>query len=575
MATKIPSRFSEFFTDVFVVIDDATGQARKPILAPAMKAFFDKAAPPGKFPARDILIGLKKKRGKSVIGAALAVHTAIVFPNSEIIFSNNSYVQGLGRCYAAAVFAVKHSPLLSKHAEIQKDRLKFDNGSEAYVVSAVAKSVAGHGARLTVIDEGWGLGRDDELRFTELQPLPFEGRAARVTISYAGIVGESIVLDRLWKQTLEGKRLFKKWPIYHNKDAGVIGIIEGEENCAFLGWPTKKVLAQIKATSRPWDFQRLWENTWTSGRDIPLIAPEAYDELIDVNTDPLDPRHMDVRKTIGGLDIGTTRASSGIVYAMQSGDYVDVLRAVEFEPKKVKGGKKEVNLKEVEDEITLMYGLGSMHMLCFDPHQAQYLVQRLETLCPHLTLVPIAQGAPRYTTDGVLIDLCREKSLRIAPGLKDLRTHMLNAELTVTKTGTRIDRAPRGRPNDLAVALAMAASKAIETPYVLPSVKVEPFNKFYDGSAPDYWFDTMNGDWVATEGGGIWNADLARNVSTIAARSRHPKGTTWQNCPNRARGCKSCTAELDKAGLYRARDPDEWLAKHGFYTLNNREEINE
>lgn len=556
---KIPRLFSAFLANVYLIPDESTGKPRHPIISTGLKAFLDYAIPAKGFAFPELGLWLKKKRLKSGIGGALVNWTAALYPNSEIIISNSSYKSGLGRVFAAAAFDIKHNPIFRGHAETLKDTIRFDNDSFAEVLTSQAKSIAGHSARLTLVDEAWSLDSNNgELKWAEL--IPAQGtNKCRVSMSYAGILGYSVVLERYWKIALEGINPLKEHPyIWENQEAGLVAAIEGEENFAFWGHPTAQRLAQLKATEQPQNFSRLYLNVWSSGHGIPLLTLEEYEALLEPALKPLGMLN-DNRLCVAALDIGVTRASSALVLMRNAGEYVDILRAVEYEPQLTSSGtKREVDLQRIEDDIVAYWDRGQINALVYDPREAAFLIQRLGVRVPKLETIALEQNSSRYRTDAQLVDAIRERKLRIPPGFEDLKKHMLGTSLIVNKNGTRIDRAKGAQKNDLSVAVSMCLDKCLgERPITLAPVR-QSLNPFF----PDT--DWMSGSELIEQPTVMEIQPGPESVLNrqAMAKEKHSSGVTWRNCRLRNKGCGACYAELREGGFYQASDTQLWLTEN-------------
>jgi len=553
--------FTDFFTSgLFIVQDPQTMKPSIPILTDPWREFWDLALPDAENPiASNICLFVTKKAGKSTFLAALHAYIATHYSDVTTIISANSKEQSTGRSHAQLSYSLKNSPLKNQ-AEIQRFNIKFSNRSEVIAVSADGSSMAGHNAVLLTADEIWGIiSPNDQIRWAESVPPP-GGASFRVVASYAGIQGQSAVLRNLWDVLQKGEKVHDKYPIYHNKDADVFGVIDGENDEYFfrLPWVDENYLSKMSKAERPTHYKRLWLNKWASADGELICSSQHWDSLKSIEVTPIQAG--DIEPLYFGLDASTARASTALVGVSPHEDFVDVRYVRVWSPKQskaIKGNKKVVDLSEVEEEIVSLYERGAVRALSADPYQLHSVLMNLRKRGLRGKIVEIAQTQTRYKTDALLSDLIQEGRIRHY-GSEILREHMGNAHLKETVRGIRLEKQPHGGDIDSVVALAMAAFIAIKK----GSLGARPLtqhthNPFYNqeerlpspvGMRNEEHKVYVNNNWVS--------------LKTAIQAPQHPPGVTWRTCRYRTKGCPACEAELRRQGFFDSENPQKWIREH-------------
>ena len=200
-----------------VLFDPETGEPFK--LLPAERAFLEhafKLRPNGKLLYNEWLYSCPKKSGKTTFEAIIELTMTLLFggafPESYILA--NSLEQGKGRVFEICCRIVQASPLLRDEANITADTITFPAFNA--VIKAIpsdAGSAAGTNAVCVGLDELWAYTSERARRlWDEMVPPPTRKIACRVTVTYAGYTGESVLLEELFKrgkqQPLIGEDLY-------------------------------------------------------------------------------------------------------------------------------------------------------------------------------------------------------------------------------------------------------------------------------------------------------------------------------------------------------------------------------
>lgn len=150
-----------------------------------------------------------KKSGKTTFAAIYVITLVLLFGGAypEAIIAANDFEQSIGRVFAAIKRIIDRSPLLHKEARITADRIMIVDAVITAIPSNYA-SAAGSNQSVAVFDELWGYNRERLRRlFDELVPPPTRQIACRLTVTYAGFEGESILLQELYNRGLTQQQI--------------------------------------------------------------------------------------------------------------------------------------------------------------------------------------------------------------------------------------------------------------------------------------------------------------------------------------------------------------------------------
>src|SRR4029077_2525108 len=140
-----------------------------------------------------------KKSGKTGFAALHGLTTILLFGGyfGEGYCLANDFEQASSRVFQAIRRIVEASPLLKRTARITADRIVFSDFRNA-VISAITSdytSAAGANPTISIFDELWGYTSERSRRlWDEMVPPPTRKIACRLTVTYAGFSGESVLL---------------------------------------------------------------------------------------------------------------------------------------------------------------------------------------------------------------------------------------------------------------------------------------------------------------------------------------------------------------------------------------------
>ena len=426
-----------------------------------------------------------KKSGKTAISAGVATWWAYTqeAPNQIFVVAND-LDQAQSVTFQTVCGLIMRNPLLATRAKIFKSEIRLDNGT---VIKAIANDFAGAaGARhgLVVHDEIWGSTSEASQRlFEELTRVPTRRNSIRFISTYAGFVGESELLWRLYLAGVgpeehpdgKGNRVDSDLPIYVNQDSRMFTYWSHTPR---MEWQTPEYYAGERQTLRPAQFLRLHENRWTSS-ETRFITEEMYEGCLDREHRPVLPNHP--TQLFVGVDIGIKHDSSAIVAVMrEKGGKPAVARHRIWKPMP----DESVRLEDVVEYLIEMKRQYRVKAIVADPNQMLGVIQRLKEKGVPIQEYP--QTTANLTQAGqALFDLVRDKNLRVYPSA-ELREHLVNAVVVESSRGWRLAKDKASKKIDAAVALAMALVALQErpegfTPMVLVTQRDTSGNLWIDG----------------------------------------------------------------------------------------------
>ena len=189
-------------------------ETKKPFkLLPAERAFLEhafKRDDNGRLLYPEQIYSCPKKSGKTTFAGIHALTLLLLFGGSypEATICANDQEQSVGRVFTMIRRIIESSPLLKREAKITQDRITFP----AFDVTITAipsnfATAAGGNQNISVFDELWAFTSERSRRlWDELVPPPTRQIACRLTTTYAGFEGESLLLEELYKRGRRSRR---------------------------------------------------------------------------------------------------------------------------------------------------------------------------------------------------------------------------------------------------------------------------------------------------------------------------------------------------------------------------------
>lgn len=391
-----------------------------------------------------------KKSIKSCIAAAMALYVCMTTDWGQVMIIANDLKQADSRVGYYMRRAIEMNPALSSLCKIRNYRIEFPNHSFCENVAIDPSGEAGSNADMIVFSELWGAHEDaKEKMWTEmtLSPTKF-GRSQRWVETYAGYVGESALLERLYDTGVkEGKRLDSDLELFSNEPARQMTLWNTKPRCS---WQTDDYYAQEAAALSDLEFQRVHRNQWISSVDnfLPIEWWTACQR-------PL-PELKSKQPLVVAVDAAITNDSFGIVAVSRHGSELAVRYANCWYPPK--GGK--INYDEPRKELIRLSKEYNVVQFAYDEFQLADMSQNLQKQGVGW-FRKFSQQNERAVADKTLYDLIRDRRIYHS-GELDLAEHISNCNAEYKgESKMRLVKKSDARKIDLAVCLSMACSEAL------------------------------------------------------------------------------------------------------------------
>jgi phage terminase large subunit-like protein len=425
-------------------------------LLPAERAFLEHAfqiGDNGKLKYSEWLYSCPRKSGKTTFQALIQLTTTLLyggaFPESYILA--NSLEQGRGRVFEICTRIVQASPLLRDEAQITAETIKFPSFNAVInVVPCDAGSAAGTNAVCAGFDELWAYVSERARRlWDEMTPPPTRKIACRITTTYAGFEGESLLLEELYKRgkvlpqigedLYAGDGLLMFWshkPVAPWQDEAWLTSMRRERASVYA----RHVLNQFASSSSQFIDMGKWDACVN-----PALGSVPVDLFLPVWC---------------GVDASVKHDSSAIVCVSFDTKH-QIVRLVchrIFQPTPDEPidfeGTIEATLLQLKRSFQLKKVL-------FDPYQMQASAQRLAKQGVPVEEYPQTSGNLAATTMN-LLDLIQAERLLAYPD-QNIRTAMAQAIAVETPRGLRISKDKQSHKIDVIVALSMACLAAVRS----------------------------------------------------------------------------------------------------------------
>lgn len=382
------------------------------------------------------LIGVPKKNGKSTLAAMIANYFMFQDEDSgQIILTANSREQSSSIIFNMVKESIKMNPHQVEHVRIREDSItNIRTGTIIRTVSPNYRTVAGHNASLTVVDELWAYELDSAKKFwAELTISPARKQPLSVVVTYAGHDQDSLLYE-LYKKGLSGqdRKMFFFW---------------SHENLA--SWVTNDYLESQRSRLRTNDYLRMHENRWTAPEDA-FIDLEQWNRCIDDNHKPILPdKRLEI---IVGVDASTKEDSTAVVACTRKEGKVILVCHRKWQPSK----NAPLDLEEtVEPYIVDLASNYDLKEVLYDGYQFHRSAMTLKKRGINMTGFP--QTSDRLTEASQnLYDLIKGRNIVLYKDA-ELTAHAQKAVAQQTQRGWRIDKRAGKDKIDLIIALAMAA----------------------------------------------------------------------------------------------------------------------
>lgn len=438
---------------------------------------------------RQVLVGVPRKNGKSVMAATLALYMASADgePGAEVIMAAGSRDQAAMVFDQARAF-VDSNAELAAYFDAQRFVILGPGGSIIRRIAADGRLAHGFNPSCVIVDEAHSLTTP---RQEEMWNALTTGSGARdqpliLSITTAGF-NKGTVLGRLYDSAVRMPNVERRpgLTIARDEAAGFLmwwfGLEEGDDvddpdmwmaaNPA--SWITVEQLQQQREspTVDELAFQRLHLNKWTASRDSWLPAG-LWESLASSEEIP------DGADVVVAVDVGLVHDSTAVAVAHRLDDGRMVVRTKVWAARDdavadviLPGGR--VDLEIIEEHIEDLAQRYNVRELVYDPRFFERSAQTLSAI--GLLVAPIDQSSRRMLEAYAEFYLaCREKRL-LHNNDPVLARHVESCMATMTDRGWKISR-QRLQRIDAMVATAMAvwrSSLNLETDYVMDWSEVQ------------------------------------------------------------------------------------------------------
>lgn len=287
--------------------------------------------------------------------------------------------------------------------------------------------------------------------FEELTPPPTEENAWLLIVTYAGWSGESLLLERLYKQGLAGERIDDDLELYRADELFMFW-----SHTPRQPWQTEQYYAQQRRSLRPASFDRLHRNLWVSGESAFLPA-----NLVDACTDHMHRPLMPTKavEVFAGVDASTKHDTAAVVVVARHGTRLILVGHQIWYPSPTAPLDLEATIERYLGDLARDF---TVRRALADPFQLHRSMTTLQAAGVPIHEFP--QTVANCTRMGqTLYDVVKAGTLVLyADG--ELRQHILNAVAIESPRGFRIAKEKASKKIDACVALSMAVVAALDQP---------------------------------------------------------------------------------------------------------------
>jgi phage terminase large subunit-like protein len=423
-------------------------------LLPAERTFLEhafKIDDTGRLLYREWLYSCPKKSGKTTFQAIIQLTMTLLyggaFPESFILA--NSLEQGKGRVFEICCRLVTASPLLCNEAHITADAIAFPAFNA--VIKAIpsdAGSAAGSNAVCAGFDELWAYTSERSRRlWDEMTPPPTRKIACRITVTYAGFEGESVLLEELYRRGLQQ-------PLIGDDLYGGEGILMFWSHKPIAPWQDEAWLTDMRR-QRASVYQRHILNQFASSSsqfvDLGKWDACVRPDLAPVNADLFTEAFV-------GIDASYKHDSAAICVTTfdKNTQMVRLLNHRVFQPSPEQPLDFELTIESYLLDLKRRFQL---RLVRYDPYQMVATAQRLAKAGVPIEEFP--QSSPNLTAASQnLFDLIESRALVLYPDA-DMRLAVSRAVAIEGPRGWRIGKEKSAFKIDVIVALAMSVHAAV------------------------------------------------------------------------------------------------------------------
>jgi phage terminase large subunit-like protein len=331
------------------------------------------------------------------------------------------------------------------------DKIEFPlNGATITALASDYAGAAGANPTISTFDELWGYTSERSRRlWDEMVPPPTRKIACRLTTTYAGFEGESVLLEELYKRGLVQQQIGPD--LYAGN-----GLLMFWSHTPIAPWQSTEWLDQMRHQLRPNAFLRMIENRFVS-TESNFVDPEWIDRCIDPSWSPvINNKSLPVYI---GVDASVKKDSTAIV-AVCFDRSINKVRLVAhriFQPTSAEPLNFELTVERTIKEFCARFMVRGIY---YDPYQMASVAQRLAT--SGLAMQEYTQTTDHLTAMGSnLFELIKGGNLVLYPD-DAIKLALNRAVAKETPCGWKITKEKISHKIDVVIAMAMAALAAVE-----------------------------------------------------------------------------------------------------------------
>jgi len=386
----------------------------------------------------------------------------------------NDLEQAQSRVFQAVKRIVDASPMLKREARITADKIIFPAFHSATIASLANDYAGSAGANptISVFDELWGYTSESSRRlWDEMVPPPTRKVTCRLTVTYAGFSGESVLLEELYRRGMSQPEVA---PNLHAGD----GILLAWHHEPIAPWQTPQWLDEMRRSLRPNQFLRMIENRFVTSESS-FVEMIKWDMCVDTDVSPIiSDKELVV---FIGVDASVKHDSTAIVAITLIDQRVRLVTHKIFQPSPTEPLDFETAIEDTPIEFCSRF---AVRKILFDPYQMQASAQRLQKR--GLPIREFPQTSPNLTVASQnLYELIESRNLILYPDAA-MRLSASRAIAIETSRGWRIAKEKQSHKIDVIVALGMAAHAATSQPAEqrIPLVPPKIITRGGDNSSP-------------------------------------------------------------------------------------------
>ena len=237
----------------------------------------------GKLLYPELVFGAIKKSGKTTLAGIIVLVMILLFGGrfAEGYCVANDLEQAQSRVFLMIKRICEASPLLSSEVVITANKVAFPAlGATIIALASDYAGAAGGNPTISCFDELWASTSERSRRlWDEMITSPARKISCRLTVTYAGFEGESVLLEEIYKR---GIVLPEVAPSLRAGD----GMLFAWHHEPIAPWQTESWLAEMRRSLRPNAYLRMIENRFV-GSESSFIDLASWDACVDPAAKPV------------------------------------------------------------------------------------------------------------------------------------------------------------------------------------------------------------------------------------------------------------------------------------------------